>query len=135
MFTAIDHSVTTKLKQIFNQEILNNQSQTKPQTSCLAGSLGISLCYINKFSKSLQIGFKLNSRILVLHASEDQSSQYLPVMNCIYAAEKLVCKHIHNYIYNHNHNHNEKLVYMVEVIFMAMIWCRVRVRVRVIVWT
>jgi len=83
---AIDFSETrdkiiSKLKELANLPIAPSQ----PQACMFSASLSLGLCYINRITKE-----KLNikPRILIMQISPDVSSQYVPVMNCIFSAQK-----------------------------------------------
>ncbi|KAG0020607.1 RNA polymerase II transcription factor B subunit 4 [Entomortierella chlamydospora] len=56
-------------------------------SSKIAASLSLGLCYINQALKSDGMGH-LKPRILVLTVSPDSSSDYIPIMNCIFSAQK-----------------------------------------------
>ncbi|KAF9338154.1 RNA polymerase II transcription factor B subunit 4 [Podila minutissima] len=65
-------------------------------SSKIAASLSLGLCYINQALKSDGMGH-IKPRILVLTVSPDSSSDYIPIMNCIFSAQKAnipidVCK-------------------------------------------
>ncbi|KAG9324432.1 hypothetical protein KVV02_004452 [Mortierella alpina] len=65
-------------------------------SSKIAASLSLGLCYINQAVKSDGMGH-VKARILVLTVSPDSSSDYIPIMNCIFSAQKAnipidVCK-------------------------------------------
>ncbi|KAF9351819.1 RNA polymerase II transcription factor B subunit 4 [Mortierella sp. AD094] len=65
-------------------------------SSKIAASLSLGLCYINQALKSDGMGH-VKARILVLTVSPDSSSDYIPIMNCIFSAQKAnipidVCK-------------------------------------------
>ncbi|KAG0209116.1 RNA polymerase II transcription factor B subunit 4 [Mortierella sp. GBA30] len=65
-------------------------------SSKIAASLSLGLCYINQTVKSDGMGH-VKPRILVLTVSPDSSSDYIPIMNCIFSAQKAnipidVCK-------------------------------------------
>jgi len=60
--------------------------------SKLAGALSLGLCYLNRvqnLAAANPSGVKLRSRVLMLSACSDQSSQYVAMMNGIFAAQKL----------------------------------------------
>ncbi|KAF9582598.1 RNA polymerase II transcription factor B subunit 4 [Lunasporangiospora selenospora] len=64
--------------------------------SKIAAALSLGLCYINQALKSDGLG-NVKPRILVLTVSPDSSSDYIPIMNCIFSAQKAnipidVCK-------------------------------------------
>ncbi|KAG9069032.1 RNA polymerase II transcription factor B subunit 4 [Linnemannia hyalina] len=65
-------------------------------SSKIAASLSLGLCYINQTLKLDALGH-IKPRILVLTVSPDSSSDYIPIMNCIFSAQKAnipidVCK-------------------------------------------
>ncbi|GJJ75542.1 transcription initiation factor TFIIH subunit 3 [Entomortierella parvispora] len=65
-------------------------------SSKIAASLSLGLCYINQALKLDGMGH-VKPRILVLTVSPDSSSDYIPIMNCIFSAQKAnipidVCK-------------------------------------------
>ncbi|KAF9574510.1 nuclear mRNA export, poly(A)+RNA binding protein [Mortierella alpina] len=65
-------------------------------SSKIAASLSLGLCYINQAVRSDGMGH-VKARILVLTVSPDSSSDYIPIMNCIFSAQKAnipidVCK-------------------------------------------
>jgi len=61
---------------------LNNPTYQIPM---FAGAMSLALCYINRFIKEKP---HIKPRILVIQVSPDPSSQYIPVMNCIFSAQK-----------------------------------------------
>merc|ERR1739838_463489 len=56
--------------------------------SLIAGSLALAVSFINRVLQEQTGRQKLKSRILVVKASEDDASQYMSIMNCIFAAQK-----------------------------------------------
>ncbi|MED6232526.1 General transcription factor IIH subunit 3 [Ataeniobius toweri] len=64
-------------------EVTGNSTDT-----LLAGSLAKALCYIHRFSKELEVGQEMKSRILVIKAADDCALQYMNFMNVIFAAQK-----------------------------------------------
>ncbi|KAI8928050.1 transcription factor Tfb4 [Entophlyctis helioformis] len=84
-FFDVDNHVVKRLKQLAMDESANSDSQgVRP--SRLAGALSLALSYINK-ARSVS-GPDLQSRILVVSVSPDGPGQYIPIMNCIFAAQK-----------------------------------------------
>jgi len=80
-FPEIKKAITKQLRKISAQ-----QYDSKFGTmSMLSGALSLALCYINRISKENRF---IKPRILVLQISPDVSSQYIPVMNCIFSAQK-----------------------------------------------
>jgi len=78
-FSEIKNLVVAELKQLAKGEIPTNLAPT------FSGALSLALCYINRISKEK---LQIKPRILVLQISPDVSSQYIPVMNCIFSAQK-----------------------------------------------
>lgn len=65
-------------------------------SSAISGALSLALSYISKAHEKHKSA-RFGARILLLSASGDISSQYIPTMNCIFAAQKMkvpidVCK-------------------------------------------
>ncbi|KAL5478081.1 hypothetical protein EMCRGX_G024959 [Ephydatia muelleri] len=58
------------------------------KSSLLSGALSKSLCYIHRRKRELPVGQQLKGRILVVRTSSDMATQYVSMMNCIFAAEK-----------------------------------------------
>lgn len=75
----------------------HNQNTTyNESSSAVSGALSLALSYINK-SQEKRPSARFGARILLLNTSKDISSQYIPTMNCIFAAQKMkvpidVCK-------------------------------------------
>ena len=83
LFLEMNEILQCKLKLMFSDSTLN--MDTRP--SLLAGALTKALCYIHSHDKTAN-GRHINSRILIIKGSPDSSSQYMTVMNCIFAAQK-----------------------------------------------
>ena len=47
------------------------------------------LCYINKIKRGAILKDQTDYRILIIQGSEDMASQYIPMMNCIFTAQKI----------------------------------------------
>ncbi|KAF5321610.1 hypothetical protein D9619_002025 [Psilocybe cf. subviscida] len=76
-FKALDAAVIANLA-----AHLDDTPSDEP--SALVGALTKALCYINR------LGSRHDPRILILSASPDLSSSYIPIMNAIFSAQKLV---------------------------------------------
>ncbi|KAK9237763.1 TFIIH subunit Tfb4/p34 [Lipomyces kononenkoae] len=67
-------------------------------TTLMSGALSVSLAYINRLIGGVNDdGPKVRARIMVVSVCSDLSSQYVPIMNCIFAAQKMkvpidICK-------------------------------------------
>lgn len=78
------------------QKLLTGTMVSDTSASTITGALSMALCYINRIIKLDDEGF-IKPRILVLSVSPDSSFQYIPLMNCIFSAQKAsipidVCK-------------------------------------------
>ena len=82
-----DPSTLPRLLHSAVRSLLHLHSTIPPSSPpLLAGALSLALCHINRVKRGLP---KLRSRILLLSASPDSSSSYVPFMNCIFSAHKL----------------------------------------------
>lgn len=57
------------------------------KATAIAATLSTALCYINRTVKS-STDVRVQARILVLAVSDDLRSQSIPMMNCIFSAQK-----------------------------------------------
>lgn len=73
-----------ELKEIGKIEVTNQVA-----TSQFSAALSMALCYINKAKKQMPINDQTDYRVLVIQGSEDTASQYIPMMNCIFTAQKI----------------------------------------------
>uniref|UniRef100_A0A1I8GS65 General transcription factor IIH subunit 3 n=1 Tax=Macrostomum lignano TaxID=282301 RepID=A0A1I8GS65_9PLAT len=55
---------------------------------CMAGCLVKALCYIARREREIQPGVRLASRVLLLRGCRDEASQYMALMNAVFAAQK-----------------------------------------------
>jgi len=78
---TVDAIISEHLKQLASIDV----SDKKDTGPLLSGALSLGLCYINRLKSEIS---NLQARMLVLSASSDVSSQYVPVMNCIFSAQK-----------------------------------------------
>ncbi|KAK9462421.1 TFIIH subunit Tfb4/p34 [Lipomyces oligophaga] len=104
-FRVVDETVLSQL-----DELLNDQTRTghpdidsTPKVSPISGALSSALAYVNRMiytgnpSGSEEMTSSMRARILVVSISSDLAAQYVPIMNCIFAAQKMkvpidVCK-------------------------------------------
>ena len=109
-FLLIEQALMTNLRKLIDDTSPTSLSHTN--TTLLAGALTLSLSYINKHTLALSSNptsnpastatsttnsgkdpsspaATLQSRILVISVSSDLSFQYIPIMNCIFAAQRL----------------------------------------------
>lgn len=84
-FRIVDEAIGRGIRETMAAEEAKPGMQDKP----VAFSSGLSkaLCYINRLSKDESLP-PMKARILVVSVSGETSSQYIPIMNCIFAAQK-----------------------------------------------
>lgn len=79
-FRTVDEAVLTGLYQMMDPPT--------PNVACsVAGPLSLALCHMNRILGPHD--GRMNGRILVVNASGDISTKYIPTMNSIFAAQKL----------------------------------------------
>jgi transcription initiation factor TFIIH subunit 3 len=66
--------------------LLESPPPSKPPKNTLSGSLSLALSYINKYQ---QLDPLVKASILVVNTSPDEHLKYIPIMNCIFAAQKM----------------------------------------------
>lgn len=76
-------SLINDLKEIGKIEVTNRT------TSQFSAALSMALCYINKAKKGITVNDQIDYRVLVIQGAEDTASQYIPMMNCIFTAQKI----------------------------------------------
>lgn len=95
-FSTVDDRITEGVRQVM-ADLAEDVESVK---SGLVGALAIALCHINRLNAVHQISTALvepKPRIVILSVTEDESSQYVAIMNCIFSAQKAsipidVCK-------------------------------------------
>lgn len=85
-FMTMQDEVTSSLKRLL--EGTAEDAVTSVDGSMMSGAMAMSLAYINRMEADLGDQVTLKSRIVVLSASGDLAVQYIPMMNCIFAAQK-----------------------------------------------
>lgn len=92
-FRDVDESVYKAIGELMEKTPEENEIKTdkvsKKRNASLSGALSLALTYINKISM-VSDDVRLKSRILVISVMDDMASQYIPTMNCIFAAQKQV---------------------------------------------
>lgn len=86
-FDAINKGIMYAVKEIISEcdDVTHHLSL---DSSLLSGALIRALCYINQTTSNLPPGTSLDPRVLVIKGPPDCSSQYMTVMNSIFAAQK-----------------------------------------------
>lgn len=94
-FRVVDDAISADLSKLFDslQPALGHGEKG---TSMIAGALSMALAYINRIVKADDVGH-IKPRILIVSVSPDSAYQYIPIMNCIFSAQKMqipidVCK-------------------------------------------
>eukprot|EP01084_Bolivina_argentea_P190049 326710_1 len=83
-FSAMNETVVKSIREI--TETFSKTDKKCGGGSLLAGGLSHALCILNKvLIKDLP---HIQPRVLCIYASNDISSQYIPIMNCIFSAQK-----------------------------------------------
>ncbi|KAI9844987.1 MAG: RNA polymerase II transcription factor B subunit 4 [Sclerophora amabilis] len=108
-FRCIEDEVLSNLRQLISET--DPSSLNAQDSTTMAGALSLALAYINKqtlaqadtsgttitnpttasgsSSRDAEFGPSgLQSRILIISVSGDQADQYIPIMNCIFAAQR-----------------------------------------------
>lgn len=83
-FQDMNNHISKEIKQI----VASYADVSHVGPSLLAGAMTKALCYINRFDTS-SLSSNFESRILIVKGAKDISSQYMPTMNSIFAAQKL----------------------------------------------
>ncbi|XP_048771644.2 general transcription factor IIH subunit 3-like [Ostrea edulis] len=84
LFNQVDKQIEEGVKSLI-ENCMNGQLYPE---SLIAGALTMALCYINKTEKSHEESGILSSRILVIKGSEDNTEQYMNLMNAVFTAQK-----------------------------------------------
>ncbi|KAI7902307.1 TFIIH subunit Tfb4/p34 [Cokeromyces recurvatus] len=95
-FQVVTEQIVSNLQKLLsstNTEFLNKDIGVSPT---ITGALSMALCYINRVTKLDDEGH-IKPRILILSVSPVSAFQYIPLMNCIFSAQKAsipldVCK-------------------------------------------
>ncbi|ONH69496.1 RNA polymerase II transcription factor B subunit 4 [Cyberlindnera fabianii] len=80
-FKVVDDAFFENVLSLFTSEI-----PSKPPRNSLSSSLSHALAYINK---TQNIDPAMKARILIVNVSPDEHIKYIPIMNCIFAAQKM----------------------------------------------
>ncbi|KAI5481226.1 transcription initiation factor TFIIH subunit 3 [Pseudohyphozyma bogoriensis] len=98
-FSLADDRVAQGVKELISE--LPNEGSTSDSKAGLVAALAMALCHINRLSSSTDslssTLAKPKPRIAILSVTSDTSTQYVPIMNCIFSAQKVgipidVCK-------------------------------------------
>ncbi|KAI9103175.1 general transcription factor-like protein IIH, polypeptide 3, 34kDa [Phlyctochytrium arcticum] len=89
-FYDVDHGVIRRLKELATGDDENGLEFREPRQSMLAGSISLAQSYIERIRR--ESPNPIQSRILIVSISPDQPSQYISMMNCIFAAQRMGTK-------------------------------------------
>lgn len=84
LFNQVDKQIKEGIKNLIDN-CMNGQLYPD---SLVAGALAMALCHINKTERSHEEVGILSSRILVIKGSEDNTEQYMNLMNAVFTAQK-----------------------------------------------
>ncbi|POY70699.1 hypothetical protein BMF94_6282 [Rhodotorula taiwanensis] len=88
-FRQVDERIRTGVK-----DMMRDMPEQPDGTSNLVGALSMALCHVNRLNSSDTFGAssaslkKAKPRIVILSVTQDASTQYVPIMNCIFTAQK-----------------------------------------------
>ncbi|KAH6564358.1 hypothetical protein BASA50_002159 [Batrachochytrium salamandrivorans] len=85
-FFDVNTHIVEQLRRLVTTEMAVTSSLQTLQPSKIAGALSLALSYINKVKTSTPDD--THSRILLLSVSPDGPTQYIPIMNAIFAAQR-----------------------------------------------
>ncbi|KAL1919080.1 uncharacterized protein VTP21DRAFT_2461 [Calcarisporiella thermophila] len=85
-FREVDDQVVKSVRELFENASIDENADHQG-TSLIAGALSMALCYIHRITRLDELG-RVKPRILVVSVSPDSPFQYIPIMNCIFSAQK-----------------------------------------------
>ncbi|CAO3649380.1 unnamed protein product [Mucor fragilis] len=95
-FQIVTDQIVSNLQKLLSSTDASFLNKDMGASPTITGALSMALCYINRVTKLDDEGH-IKPRILVLSVSPDSAYQYIPLMNCIFSAQKAsipldVCK-------------------------------------------
>ncbi|KAI8072188.1 TFIIH subunit Tfb4/p34 [Gilbertella persicaria] len=95
-FQVVTDQIVSNLQKLLSDTDTEFLKQDMGLSTAMTGALSVALCYIHRVMKMDDEGH-IKPRILVLSVSSDSAYQYIPLMNCIFSAQKAaipldVCK-------------------------------------------
>ncbi|KAK4048436.1 RNA polymerase II transcription factor B subunit 4 [Microbotryomycetes sp. JL201] len=90
-FKFVDDELVIGIKSVLNKLDHKSDDFVGKSQSGLVGALSKALCHINRLNANTSLKPNLNKprpRIAIMSVSEDSSSHYVSVMNCIFTAQK-----------------------------------------------
>ncbi|ORY95875.1 TFIIH subunit Tfb4/p34 [Syncephalastrum racemosum] len=86
-FQFVMDQIVQSLQKLLSTVDISFLQKDTGTASMVTGALSMALCYINRITKADESGH-IKSRILILSLSPDSAFQYIPLMNCIFSAQK-----------------------------------------------
>ncbi|KAI9313810.1 TFIIH subunit Tfb4/p34 [Dichotomocladium elegans] len=86
-FQFVTDQIVESLQELFADTDVSFLKKDTGASSLITGAFSMALCYINRITKLDQLGH-IKPRILILSVSPDSAFQYIPLMNCIFSAQK-----------------------------------------------
>ncbi|KAI8149159.1 TFIIH subunit Tfb4/p34 [Fennellomyces sp. T-0311] len=95
-FQFVTDQIVASLQELLSDTDVSFLQKDSGTASMITGAFSMALCYINRVTKNDEVGH-IKPRILILSLSADSAFQYIPLMNCIFSAQKAgipvdVCK-------------------------------------------
>lgn len=95
-FQVVTEQIVSNLQKLLSSTDTEFLKKDMGASTTITGALSIALCYINRVTKLDDEGH-IKPRILITSVSPDSAYQYIPLMNCIFSAQKAsipidVCK-------------------------------------------
>jgi transcription initiation factor TFIIH subunit 3 len=88
-FQVVTDQIVSNLQKLLSSTDTEFLKKDMGSSPTITGALSMALCYINRVTKLDDEGH-IKPRILVLSVSPDSAYQYIPLMNCIFSAQKAV---------------------------------------------
>ncbi|KAL1936603.1 hypothetical protein VTP01DRAFT_737 [Rhizomucor pusillus] len=95
-FQFVTEQIVTSLQKVLADTDTSFMESNAGASTMITGALSMALSYTNRILKADEVG-QIKPRILILSLSPDSPVQYIPLMNCIFSAQKAgipvdVCK-------------------------------------------
>ncbi|KAI9492707.1 TFIIH subunit Tfb4/p34 [Zychaea mexicana] len=95
-FQFVTDQIVASLQELLSDTDASFLDKASGTSSLITGAFSMALCYIHRVTKNDELGH-IKPRILILSLSPDSAAQYIPLMNCIFSAQKAaipvdVCK-------------------------------------------
>ncbi|KAK9457113.1 TFIIH subunit Tfb4/p34 [Dipodascopsis uninucleata] len=99
-FRVVNESVINELQSLLESTASESLSEPSSSTTLISGALSTALAYINRIANSNSSNSTVSiyrAKIMIVSICSDLATQYVPLMNCIFAAQKLkipidICK-------------------------------------------